>query len=146
MLASKGDFYKIELSLQQGLDFSRCGGLSWKRKSTKNQFKKEVQDTTHPGIGFSPMLVDFGNQVGAKLGWKIDPKSHQKSNKKTIPTRKAPGGVSETYWRTKKPPEEGYHPKEGAPTPRHREGGAGVPERRPQKATTWTRPGDSVYI
>ena len=92
MLTSKGDFCKIVLSLQRGLDFSRFGGPRLDPKSTKNRFKNEVQDTIHPGISFSPILVDFGIQVGAKLGWKTDPKSHQKSNKKTIPTRTAPGG------------------------------------------------------
>ena len=52
MLTSKGDFCKIELSLQRGLDFLCFGGLSWERKSTKNRFKREVQDTMHPGIVF----------------------------------------------------------------------------------------------
>ena len=51
-----------------------------------------MQNTMHPSIDFSPIFVDFWNQIRTKLGWKIDPKSHQKSNKKTIPTRKAPGG------------------------------------------------------
>ena len=39
MLTSKGDFSKIKLWLQRGLDFLGSGGPSWEPKSIKNLAK-----------------------------------------------------------------------------------------------------------
>ena len=52
MLTWEGDFSKIVLWLQRGLDFSGSGGPSWEQKSIKNRSKNGVQDEMHLGIDF----------------------------------------------------------------------------------------------
>ena len=82
MFTWKGDFSKIVLWLQRGLDFSGSGGPSWEQKSTKNRSKNGVQDGMHLGIDFSHISMDFGRQVGRQNGPKIDPKRHWKKDVK----------------------------------------------------------------
>ena len=48
----EGDFSKIVLWLQRGLDFSGSGGPSREQTSSKNRSKNGVQDGMHLGIDF----------------------------------------------------------------------------------------------
>lgn len=98
MLPWKGDFSKIVLSLQRGLDVSDSEG-SWEDKSTKHRSKNEVQDGVHLGIDFWAILVDFWIQVGMENRSNIDPKRHRKNDAKLRGTRKANNGVLEASWR-----------------------------------------------
>ena len=82
MLTWKGNFAKMVLSLQRGLDFSDFGGRTWKQNSTKNQLKHGVQDGMHLGIDFCAMLVDFWSQIGKQSRPKIHPKRHRKNDAK----------------------------------------------------------------
>ena len=52
MFTWEGDFSKIVLWLQRGLDFSGSGGPSWEQKSIKNRSKNGVQDGMYLGIDF----------------------------------------------------------------------------------------------
>ena len=52
MFTWEGDFSKIVLWLQRGLDFSGSGGPSWEQKPIKNRSKNGVQDGMHLGIDF----------------------------------------------------------------------------------------------
>ena len=60
MLTSKGDFSRIKLWLQRGLDFSGSGGPSWEPKSIKNRSKNAIQDGMHLDIDFLTIFMDFG--------------------------------------------------------------------------------------
>ena len=60
MLTSKGDFSKIMLWLQRGLDFSGSWGQSWKPKSIKNRSKNAIQDGMHLDIDFLTIFMDLG--------------------------------------------------------------------------------------
>ena len=53
--------------------------------------KNEVKMGRHIGIDFSWILIDFGGQVGAKLGSKIDKKSTQNSIEKHMARRRRLG-------------------------------------------------------
>ena len=72
MFTWKGDFSKIVLWLQQGLDFSGSVGPSWEQTSTKNRLKNGAQDGMHLGIGFLLILVDFWSHVDEKRYRKND--------------------------------------------------------------------------
>ena len=87
MFTWEGDFSKIVLWLQRGLDFSGSVGAGWEQTSTKNQSKNGVQDGMHLGIDFLAILVDFGCQVGVKNRPKIDQKWHRKTMRKRRATR-----------------------------------------------------------
>ena len=52
MFTWEGDFSKIVLWLQRGLDFSGSGGPSWEQKPIKDRSKSGVQDGMHLGIDF----------------------------------------------------------------------------------------------
>ena len=52
ILTWKGDFSKIVLWLQRGLDFSESGGPSWEEKPIKDRSKSGIQDGMHLGIDF----------------------------------------------------------------------------------------------
>ena len=67
MFTWEGDFSKIVLCLQRGLDFSGSGGPSWEQKSVKEQSKKGLQDEIQLGIDFLRILMDFGHQVGCHV-------------------------------------------------------------------------------
>ena len=82
ILTWKGDFSKIVLSLQRGLDFSGSGGPSWEQKPIKDRSKSGVQDEMHLGIDFLSMLMEFWKQVGKQNLSKIDPKRHWKEDAK----------------------------------------------------------------
>ena len=55
-------------------DFWGSGGPSWKQKSIKNRSKNEVKIGRPPRLHFVWIWMDLGNQVGAKLGGKIEPR------------------------------------------------------------------------
>ena len=80
MLTWKGDFSKIVLWLQRGLDFSGSGGRSWEEKPIKDRSKSGIQDGMHLGTDFVSILVVFGCQVGMEN----PPKSIQKGIQKTM--------------------------------------------------------------
>ena len=50
MFTWEGDFSKIVLWLQRGLDFSGSGDSSWEQKLNKNRSKNGVQDGMDLGI------------------------------------------------------------------------------------------------
>ena len=58
-------------------------------KIDPNRSKKELNLGRHLGIDFSWILVDFGGQVGTKLGSKIDKKSIQNGIEKIDAKKKA---------------------------------------------------------
>ena len=58
------------------------------------------------GIDFSWILVDFGSQVGAMLGSKIDQNSIQEGIEKRMRKRRRLGGVLEASWGPKNPSDE----------------------------------------
>ena len=60
MFTSKGDFSKIKLWLQRGLDFLGSEGPSWEPKSIKNQSRNAIQDGMHLDIDFLTIFMDFG--------------------------------------------------------------------------------------
>ena len=80
MFTWEGDFSKIVLWLQRGLDFSGSGGLSWEQKSIKNRSKNGIQDGMHLGIDFLMLLVDFWYHVKVESRAKIDQKRHRKND------------------------------------------------------------------
>ena len=82
-------FKIIFVFLKKNHDFEGSGGRSWEQKSIKNLSKKEVNMRRHLGIDFSSIFVDFGSQVGAKLGGKMEPRS-LKGIEKTMRKWKAP--------------------------------------------------------
>ena len=71
---SKGDFLKKQ-GFSLGKMILKVLGL---KVGSKNRSKNEVMMARHLGIDFSWILIDFGGQVGAKLGSKIDQKSINK--------------------------------------------------------------------
>ena len=81
----EGDFSKIVLWLQRGLDLSGSGGPSWEQKSIKNRSKNGIQDGMHLGIDFSMILVDFGCQLGGKMDQKSIKNRIEKTMQKTKP-------------------------------------------------------------
>ena len=52
MFTWEGDFFKIVLWLQRGLDFSGSGNPSEEQKSIKNRSKNGIQDGMYLGIDF----------------------------------------------------------------------------------------------
>ena len=78
MFTWEGDFSKIVLWLQRGLDFSGSGGPSWEQKSIKNRSKNGIQDGMHLGIDFWMILLDLGCQVGRQNRSKIASKKRCK--------------------------------------------------------------------
>ena len=67
MFTWEGDFSKIVLWLQRGLDLSGSGGPSWEQKSIKKRPKNGLQDEIHLGIDFRTILMDFRHQVGGHV-------------------------------------------------------------------------------
>ena len=82
MFTWEGDFSKIVLWLQRGLDFSGSWG-----PSIKNRSKNVVQDGMLLGIDLGAILVDFGSIVGRENRPKIDPKRHRKRDEKKKVTK-----------------------------------------------------------
>ena len=91
---SNTDFLKKTLfSLRKNNDFEGSGDRSWDPKSIKNQSKIHLNLGRPLDVDFSSILVDFGSQDGAKLGWKIDKKSFKKGHEKrarAMPRNKGP--------------------------------------------------------
>ena len=120
MFTWDGDFSKIVLQLQRGLDFSGSGDLSWEQTSIKNLSKVGIQDS----IILASIFERFCWILGTKLKRKIDQKSIKKTMQKTKPfgTRlgpssgcqgghdvlrpnpTGPGGTKIVSWRPPGPP------------------------------------------